>query len=66
MAAVRVMHGSHVLHSARFCLIDAIITDPPRRVASPGAYPPATSLLYAVHSGCLEFPLVIPMENLLA
>jgi len=54
------------LHYARFCLIDAIITDPPRRVASPGAYPPATSLLYAVHSGRLEFPLVIPMENLLA
>ena len=60
------MHSSYVLHSARFCLINAIITDPSRRVASPGAYPPATSSLYAVHSGRTEFPLVTPMENLLA
>lgn len=60
------MHGSYVLHSGRFCPIYAIITDPLRWVASPGAYPLATSLLYAVQTGRNEFPSVNPMENLLA
>jgi hypothetical protein len=40
--------------------------DPLRRVASPGAYPPATSSLGTVCIGCFESPLVTPMEILFA